>query len=109
MPTKPKEMLFGPQFKGPMFVDTSKANSIAGKTTLASGSATAVVSTNQVNSDSLVFLGQVGYANLGSGDVRGPVEVKTIVSGVSFTLGVADGVAMARDTIVHWMILKTTA
>lgn len=102
---KPSEYLRKPLFTAAPLIDTSsRANAIAGITTLSSGSATVVVSTSSVKSDSLILLGQVGYANVGSGAAR-PIEVKTISDTGYFTLGVADGQAMARDTLLHWMLL----
>lgn len=52
----PLELLFAPFFKGPSFMRTnSHGAQFAGRTTISSGSATQVVSTANVTSDSLVF------------------------------------------------------
>lgn len=103
-------ILDGAILRGPLFARVnSNAGQYAGITTLASGSATVVVSTTQANSDTLFLLGQVGNANVASGAVKGPIEVKTISPGAWFTLGTIDGVAVARDTLVHWMALQTTS
>ena len=52
----PLELLFAPFFKGPSFMRTnSHGAQFAGRTTISSGSATQVVSTANVTSDSLIF------------------------------------------------------
>jgi hypothetical protein len=85
---------------------TSSANQWAGMSTINSGSATLVVSTTIVDSDSLIFLGRIGNANVGSG-INKTIEVKTISPGNYFTLGADDGQAIQRDTLIHWMIVRT--
>lgn len=84
----------------------SASNQWAGVSTIASGSATLVISTTIVDSDSLIFLGRIGNANVGSGVNKG-IEVKTISPGGYFTLGADDGQAIPRDTKIHWMIVRT--
>jgi hypothetical protein len=86
----------------------SAANRFAGRTTLSSGSATAVVSTTAVRSDSLILFGILGNANLGSGTAIRGIEVKTISPGGFFVFGTQDGVAIPRDTIIHWLIWQTS-
>lgn len=55
-PMKPLELLFAPFFKGPSFIRTnSHGAQFAGRTTISSGSASQVVSTSNVASDSLIF------------------------------------------------------
>lgn len=104
----PIEQLFGPQFRAAPFINVaSDANQFAGITTLASGSATVVISTAMVNSDSLILQSQLGNANVSSGQT-GVTEVKTISSGGYFTIGQQDGQALARDTLIHWMVLRTS-
>ena len=92
---------------------TVKANSgpnqFAGLTTIVSGTATGVVSTTAVDSDSLVFFG--ARANLATNVASGAIkvfEVKSINPGNAFTFGTQDGQALGRDTVIHWMIWRTT-
>jgi len=64
MSKSPLELLFGPMFKGPGFVDVrSHAHQFAGRSTINSGSATVVVSTAAVKSDSLIHFAMEGNAN----------------------------------------------
>ena len=101
----PLELLFAPFFKGPSFMRTnSHGAQFAGRTTLNSGSATVVVSTANVTSDSLIFLSMEGNANVASGTAIRPTEVKTISDGNYFTLGTQDGVGIARNTVLMWEI-----
>ena len=94
--------------KGPMMFDTtSDANQFAGRTTLSSGSATVVISTTVVNSDSLIFHSREGNANVASGTNR-VTEVKTISAGGYFTLGTEDGQAIPRDTTLMWEIRRSS-
>lgn len=54
----PLELLFAPFFKGPSFIRTnSHGAQFAGRTTISSGSATQVVSTTNVKSDSIIWTG----------------------------------------------------
>ena len=63
---KPNEELFHPLLKGPMMTSVeSGPRQFAGRTTLNSGSATITVSTQAIQSDSLVHLGFEGNANHG--------------------------------------------
>lgn len=103
----PLELLFAPFMKGPSFIRTnSHGSQFAGRTTLNSGSATVVVSTNNVTSDSLIFFSMEGNANLSSGTAIRPTEVKTISDGNYFTIGTQDGIGIARDTVLMWEIKK---
>ena len=64
MSKSPLDLLFGPMFKGPGFVDVrSHAHQFAGRSTINSGSATVVVSTAAVKSDSLIHFAMEGNAN----------------------------------------------
>lgn len=106
--TTPLELLRRPFLKGPAITQAnSSPDQWAGRTTLSSGSATVTVSTRQVNSDSLIWHGAEGNANVASGTNR-VTEVKTISSAAYFTLGTQDGQAIPRDTILMWEIRKTT-
>ena len=91
----PTEALFRPLMKGPIMTRaTSAANQWAGRTTIASGSATQVVSTSQANSDSIISLGievavPAAYTTLGR---------TAIASGVSF--GTASTTAIWSGDVV---------
>lgn len=117
-PMKPLELLFAPFFKGPSFIRTnSHGAQFAGRTTLASGSASQVVSTSNVASDSLIALTpQValveGYTFLGrtainSGLSIGTASTTAIYSGdvVQATFespnAITSGQALRVDSIVN--------
>lgn len=102
------EQIFRGLLRGPGHTKAQSAtNQWAGRTTLASGSATVTVSTTVVGSDSIINLGIEGNANVASGTNR-VVEVKTLSPGNFLTVGTQDGQAIPRDTTVHWMIWKTS-
>lgn len=101
------EQVWRGNLRGPLAVKAnSAANQFSGFTTLASGSATVTVSTTSVKSDSLILMGLRGTANVNSATGR-PVEVKSIVDSSYFSFGTADGVAMARDTTISWLLFRT--
>lgn len=104
----PVELLRRAMLRDPMMVSAaSKSNQFAGRTTISSGSATQVVSTSVVNSDSLIFHTMVGNANVASGSARF-FEVKTIAPGAYFTFGTQDGATVPRDTILLWEMRRTS-
>ena len=86
-----------------------KTGVFAGRTTLASGSVSATVSTTAVNSDSIIQatieVGSLGVANAASG---GNIAVNSIVSGTSFALTNVSGVAVPWDNTVMWTLYKTS-
>lgn len=103
---KPKEVLAGPKLLGPLMADVrSSSGMFAGATLVPSGSGVVTVSNTEVNSDTLFFLGGLGVGNVTSAHA---FEVKSISPGNFFMLGTQDGVALVRDTQVHWMMLKTS-
>lgn len=105
----PIEMFQRPFWKSAPLVRTnSHAAQYAGRTTLNSGSATVVVSTRAINSDSIISHSMLGNANVASGTAIRPTEVKTISSGGYFTFGTQDGVGIARDTVIMWEIRRST-
>lgn len=77
-----------------------------GRTNLASGSATVTVSTALVQSDSLILMGAQATTNQASGFGQ-PIEVKSINPGVAIVFGTAEGVALARDTTIMWLLWRT--
>lgn len=105
---KPKEMLAGPRLGGPLMANpASNSGAFIGNTLVPSGSATVTVSTTEVNSDTMFFIGGIGVGNVASGAAKA-FEVKSISPGNFFVLGSQDGVAAARDTTLSWMMLKTS-
>lgn len=101
------EQIFRGFIRRPLLVEIrSAANQFAGFTTLASGSATQVVSTSAISSGDLVFTGFMGPSDTASGTGR-MIEVKSIDSGNAFHFGTADGLTIPRDTHIMWMIFKT--
>lgn len=101
------EQLWRAILRGPLTTRAaSAANQWAGRTTLSSGSATVTISTTIVKSDSLIFPAVQAATNQASGVSRS-IEVKTISPGNFFTLGWSDGNAIARDTTIMWMIVRT--
>ena len=103
------ELLFKPTLRGPMRTRTAptEPNPWAGRTTLNSGSATSVVSTTLVQSDSIIQYG-IEANTLQSSGVAAPIEVMSIADGVSFTFGTADGETLARDTTIMWSLMRTS-
>ena len=98
------EQLFSPVFRGrPLTKANSAPGQWAGRTTLTSGTATITVSTTQVKSNSLIFLGAQAPAAVNSATGK-PIEVKTMIDSSYFVLGTADGVGMGRDTVISWML-----
>lgn len=101
------EQLFRAMFRGaPTFKTTSSPNQFAGRTLLASGSNTVVVSTRTVGSDSIILTSLQAATDQASGFGQG-VEVKSINPGNAFVMGWQDPNSKpARDTTVHWVLAK---
>ena len=103
----PMETLFRPLMRGPIMTKaTSAVNQWAGRTTLASGSASQVVSTSNVNSDSIISLGiecaipaayiqqgQVAFTN--SAAVSGTASTSAVHSGYAINIAL-----QAETTVV---------
>ncbi len=117
-PMKPLELLFAPFFKGPSFIRTnSHGAQFAGRTTISSGSASQVVSTSNVASDSLIGLAAqvalpagytfVGRTAIASGLATAPASTTAIYSGdiVLATFespnALTSGMALRVDSIVN--------
>lgn len=101
------EQVWRGNLRGPLSTKVnSSANQFAGITTLGSNVATVTVSTTAVKSNSLILFGARTTLNVNSATGRA-IEVKSIVDGSYFSFGTADGVAMARDTAIHWMLFRT--
>lgn len=96
----------GERLQTPMHIRASSANNqFVGATVLGSGSATVVVSTTAVKSNSMFFLGAHSLTDQASG-VAAAFEVRTIVHGGYFVLSNSDGIADARDATIFWMIVN---
>lgn len=107
MARRTAEQIYRGMMRGPLTTKaSSSSNQWAGRTTIESGSATITVSTTIVDSDSLILLGRQFNTNVLSGQSRA-LEVKSISPGNFFTLGTSDGVAIARDTAIMWLVIKT--
>ncbi|MDR7537433.1 MAG: hypothetical protein QN183_13840 [Armatimonadota bacterium] len=79
----------------------------AGTTTVPSGAVTRVVSTPVVESASIILLAAQAATNQASGFTR-TFEVRSINPGVGFVVGTSDGVAVARDTTVMWLVWRAS-
>ena len=101
----PIEKLERPNIGVP-FAKIAGPDNTVGRTVLSSGSVTQLASTTLASSDSIILLTGVAASNVSSGVSRG-IEVKSINPGVGFVVGTDDGVALDRNTTVHWMILRT--
>lgn len=105
----PRRVEEGMLRQGPDFLRTAAGpGQFAGRTTLNSGTATVVVSTAVVNSDSFFRLAEVGVPGVGSNS-GGHVVINSIVSGVCFTLARATGVASPVNATISWEIVRTGA
>lgn len=113
----PTELLYRPLMRGPIMTRASSAaNQWAGRTTVASGSATQVVSTTNVNSDSIINLNvqvsiPAAYSTLGrvaiaSGTSTGTASTTAVYSGQVIALAwespnaITSGQALRVDSIV---------
>lgn len=101
------------QFRAPRFTSTgpgqvattSASNQFAGRTNITSASATVVISTSIVKSDSIVFLGFQLPSNEAVTTSLGPLCVKTISDGGYFTVGWANGGNVAAAQVaVLWKV-----
>jgi hypothetical protein len=101
------ERLRNPLFLGPITLPKSaSANPTGGLTTIASGSASVVISTTWVKSDSLIVAMAQSPTNAASGFSRG-LEVKSVVDSTSFIIGTPDNQPLrAADTSVAWALIR---
>lgn len=106
----PLELLRRASLRGPLSVlTTAGANQFAGRTALASGTASVTVSTAIVNSDSLIFSTfAVSSTSVASGGVPVSIVVNSIVSGVSFAFANQDGIGRAPGGTILWEIRRTS-
>lgn len=98
----PLEMLERPKFKNSPFGDSDWM----GRTSIASGAASADVTCAQVSSDSVISLSKTSFTNSNSGDYRA-CDVKSINPGVGFVVGTEDGAGFGTGVVIHWMVLRT--
>ena len=88
----------------------SRANQSAGITSLASGTASVVISTSAVRSNSIIMLtsilrGAIGAAVQASGAIAGCLAVGTITHGGFFTADWSGGAGYGDTTDVAWVII----
>ena len=107
----PIEALFRPFFRGPAtltMAGSASAKQFAGRTALASGTASKTVSTAVVNSDSIITLAlEVSSTSVASGGVPTYLVVNSIVSSVSFAITTQDGIGRSGGTIM-WELRRTS-
>ena len=102
------EQLFGPMLRGPLSTKAnSSANQWAGRTAIASGAVSQVVSTTAVKSNCLISFNIQATTVPVSGTVITPIEVVSLSSGSFFTFGSADGSKIPHGVTVMWQIYKT--
>jgi hypothetical protein len=113
MSGKTQDQLFNPMIHGSLHGALSGgANSdqaAFGRTVVASGTLTTVVSTTLINSDSIVMMTNESNTRQTSGAISGQMEVSSIVSGVSFNISWANEFnTRAADTTVMWALIRTS-
>jgi len=102
------EQLYAPELRGPLTTQAqSRANQWAGRTTLSSGQATAVISTTCAKSDMLVHH-TLQLSTLQNSGFGAPCVVTSINPGNSFTMGWADGVGRAFNSTIMWRLEYTS-
>jgi hypothetical protein len=105
----PLETLFGGILRGPLATLTaSGAKQFAGRTTINSGTAFVTISTQMVNSDSIILHGFAVQTTVASGSGGPATCVSSIVSGVSFALGYTDGVQRGPGGTFMWELRRTS-
>ena len=104
----PLEALFRGTIRGPLSLLTGAGpKQFAGLTALASGTASVTVSTTLVHSGMLINLSFAVQTTVASG-VAGPsTVVASIVDGVSFALGYADGIGRGPGGTFMWELRRT--
>jgi hypothetical protein len=105
--TTPAETFFRPVLRGPLSTETASGNGQwAGRTTISSGATSVTVSTQVVNSNSIILHTLQATTRQNSG-VASTIEVSTISPGNFFTLAYADGVNhRADDATIMWWIIR---
>lgn len=101
------EQLWRAVLRGPLRTKAQSAvNQWAGLLAIASGGATGVVSTTNVDSDSLIFLALHGGATNTASGFNRAIEVKSINPGNAFVVGTPDGIGPDHGITVMWMIVR---
>lgn len=104
------EQMYGPYMRGPLTSPMSLSGNRSpwcGLVTVNSGDTSVVVSTAIVGSDSMIFTQLYNATNAASGAVAQVAVVKSVVVGVSFTLGRHDGQSMftaGSGALAWWMV-----
>src|SRR3989304_3485665 len=108
MATNPLHSLWKGWQRGPMIAKSGGTNPFANRTTLNSGSASVVVSTALVSSNSLIMFGtQPSSVGVGANS-GGAIVVNSIVSGTSFAFARATGTAVPWNEVIMWSLIKTS-
>lgn len=102
----PLEQLWGPILRSARILRTGDTNAYAGRTSLASGTAFATISTRVVNSDSIINATFQVTTTTVSG-LAFALGVSSIVDGVSFAYGCLDGVGRAPGGTIMWEVGRT--
>jgi hypothetical protein len=106
MPRPTAEQVWRGLLRGPFTTKALSANNQwAGTRLLASGAATATVSTTVVDSDSIIRYGVRAVSGAGSAGLV--VCVSTISPGNFFTFATIDAVNAPRDLNIMWEIVRT--
>ena len=103
-----QEQLWGAHLRGPLHFDTvSGPRQFSGQTVLSSGSATVVVSTTLVHSDSIVAILSTQPSSIvtGAGSL-GPVVVNSLVHGTSFTFTRIGGATAPVNTTISFLLIN---
>ncbi len=106
---RPAEKLSKYFAAGPSYTRIGQANAWAGRTTVASGTATVTVSTTMITSDCIIRQAS-SVASVGVGaNSGGAIVVNSIVDAVSFAFVRATAVAAPWDEIVMWELVRTSS
>ena len=102
------EQLFGGVLKAPLTTKAnSNANQWAGRTAIASGAVSQVISTTAVKSNSIINWSLQATTVAASGDSGNHLAVVSLSSGNYFTIGTADGSKIPHSVTVMWQIYRT--
>lgn len=105
----PLEREFRPHQVGPaMLVTAAGPGQFAGRTAIASGDVFKTISTQVVNSDSIIMATLQVNTTTASGSALAMYGVNSIVSGISFAFGAIDGVGRAIGGTIMWEIKRTS-
>jgi hypothetical protein len=94
-------------FRGPLRTKTGSASDAwCGRVTFPAGSTAVLISTTQVDASAVIVLTPESNTRQNSGVCR-PFEVASRTAGTGFYITTADGVALARDTVINWWLVRS--